>query len=60
MQEFTSDQYSTIFVLSIAAGTIAHVIGADLLLVIGVALGSFAVGLIVTMVANKQRIEPEE
>jgi len=60
VQEFTSDQYSTIFVLSIAAGTIAHVIGADLLLVIGVALGSFAVGLIVTMVANKQRIGPEE
>lgn len=58
--ELTTDQYSTIFVLSIAAGTVAHVIGADLLLVVGIALGSFAVGLIVTMVANKRTVDPGE
>jgi len=58
--ELTTDQYSTIFVLSIAAGTVAHVIGAGLLLVVGIALGVFGLGFIATTLLNKRTLGPEE
>ncbi|QAV71170.1 hypothetical protein ESZ53_12400 [Salinibacterium sp. UTAS2018] len=60
MPQLTSDQYSTLFVLSVTAATVAHVIGAGIVLVFGIALGVFGLGFLTIVLLNKRPLGPEE
>ncbi|MEV8254521.1 hypothetical protein AB0O95_11235 [Rhodoglobus sp. NPDC076762] len=58
MPSVTNDQYSTVFVLSIAAATIAHVTGVGALMVLAIAVAAFSVGIAIAIAANKRTLDP--
>lgn len=60
MTHITSNQYSTLFVLSVTAATVSHVIGVGLLFVFAIGFGSFGVGLLAILLLNKRTLDPGE